>query len=279
MPWIPELFTAPALEQLREKQRQDAVESVPFFDGLVAGDTDALVNSFAGDPELYDPIRGRITGARAFREFVAEMSGWLARRNASVEDVSRVILDGHGFEEVVLHLEGDAGRVGLPFGIVADHPSGGYLDELRLYYSSWPLTGRHANRPALLQPGRGLVASDVVGEYQRALAAGDVDAIVAVFEPGGYAREPAGGRFVHRGPDDLRAFYEEMFSNGGGIPLERCAVIDDGQACAVEYNVVRWGATELRPQAGMTVYVRGPSGRLAAVRIYDDADPALLSRG
>jgi hypothetical protein len=276
MPWIPELFTAPALEQLREKQRQDLVESVPFFDGLVTGDVDALVNSFAGEPELYDPVRGRITGTRAFREFVAEMGAWLAQRNASVEDLTRVILDRHGFEEVVLHLDGDAGRVGLPFAIVADHPSGGYLDELRLYYSTWPLTGRHANRPALLQPGRGLVASDVVAEYQRALAAGDVDAIVAVFEPDGSAQEPAGGRFVHRGPDDLRAFYEEMFSHGGGIAQERCAVVDDGQACAVEYNVVRWGATALPPQAGMTMYVRGPSGRLAAVRIYDDTDPALL---
>jgi hypothetical protein len=32
-----------------------------------------------------------------------------------------------------------------------------------------------------------------VGEYQRALSAGDIDAIVATFEPDGYAREPAGG--------------------------------------------------------------------------------------
>ena len=31
-------------------------------------------------------------------------------------------------------------------------------------------------------------------------------------------REPAGGRYVHRGPDGLRAFYEHLFSNGGGIP-------------------------------------------------------------
>jgi SnoaL-like protein len=275
MPWIPELFTAPALEQLREKQRQDVVDSVPFFDGLVAGDTEALVNSFAGEPELYDPVRGRIRGTRAFREFVAELSAWLTQRNVSVEDVSRVILDGHGFEEVVLHLDGDSGRVGLPFAIVADHPSGGYLDELRIYYSSWPLTGRHANRAALLRPAREVVAPDVVAEYQRALAAGDADAIVATFEPDGYAREPAGGAFVHRGPDDLRAFYERLFSNGGGIPLEHCSVVDDGQACALEYNVVRWGVTELPPQAGVAVYVRGPSGRLAAARIYDDADPPL----
>ena len=71
------------------------------------------------------------------------------------------------------------------------------------------------------------------------------------------------------------AFYERLFSNGGGIPLEHCSVIDDGRTCALEYNVVRWGRTELPPEAGVAVYVRGESGKLAAARIYDDADPPL----
>jgi hypothetical protein len=66
-----------------------------------------------------------------------------------------------------------------------------------------------------------------------------------------------------------------LFSNGGGIPLEHCAVIDDARACALEYNVVRWGETKLAPQAGLAVYVRGQSGKLVAARIYDDVDPPL----
>ena len=45
--------------------------------------------------------------------------------------------------------------------------------------------------------------------------------------------------------------------------------------CALEYNVVRWGKTELPPEAGVAFYVRGESGKLAAARIYDDADPPL----
>ena len=88
-------------------------------------------------------------------------------------------------------------------------------------------------------------------------------------------REPAGGPHVHRGEGELRALYELLFSNGGGIPLEHCAVTDDGRACAVEYNVVRWGRTELPPEAEIAVYVRGESGKLAAARIYDDSDPPL----
>jgi hypothetical protein len=102
-----------------------------------------------------------------------------------------------------------------------------------------------------------------------------VEAIVAAFEPGAYAREPAGGRYIHRGHDGLRAFYEQLFSNGGGISLEHCAVLDDARACALEYNVVRWGKTELPPQAGLAVYVRGQSGKLVAARIYDDIEPPL----
>jgi hypothetical protein len=49
----------------------------------------------------------------------------------------------------------------------------------------------------------------------------------------------------------------------------------DGRACALEYNVVRWGRTELAPEAGLAVYVRGDGGKLAGARIYDDTDPPL----
>ncbi len=274
MPWAPELFTAPALEQLLEKRRLERLVAVPYFDGLIAEEPDALIDSFAGEPLLYDPVRGRIKGVEAFRAFVAETSAWLAERKVSVEDVDHVIVEGHGFEEVVLHLGGESGRVELPFAIVADreHPDA-RIDELRLYYSSRLLTGRHANRPPLLQPDPDLREPDVVVAYQRALAAGDVDSIVAAFEPDGYVREPAGARSA--GPDALRAYYGRMFSDGGGIPLEHCGLVDDGRACALEYNVVRWGETELPPQAGVAVYVRGESGKLAAARIYDDVDPPL----
>jgi hypothetical protein len=278
MPFVPELFSAPALARLEEKWQRDELVAVPYFDGLMAGEPDALVESFAAEPELHDPVRGRVKGARAFKAFVNEMTAWIARRNVSVEDVEHVVTERRGFEEVVLHLDAQTGRVALPVAIVADRQADGRIDELRIYSSSWPLSGRHANRPPLLQPDPELRQSDVVAEYQRALAAGALDAIVAAFEPHGYAREPAGGQYVHRGPDGLRPFYQRLFSNDGGIPLEHCALTDDKRACALEYNVVRWGQTELPPEAGVAVYVRGQSGKLAAARIYDDADPPLGPR-
>jgi hypothetical protein len=242
---------------------------------VTSGETDALVESFAGEPELHHPVRGRVKGRRAFERFVTDTKAWLTASNAVGGPIERLITPRRGIEETVLTLDGDHGRVELPIAIAADRDEDARIVELRLYYGAWPLTGRHANRPPLLQPDLDLQAPDVVGEYQRALAAGDVEAVVAAFEPDAYVREPAGGEYVHRGRGELVALYERFFSNGGGIPLEHCAVTDDGRACALEYNVVRWGRTELRPEAGLAVYVRGATGKLASARIYDDADPPL----
>ena len=276
MPWIPELFSAPALEHIREQARGD-LAAVPYFQGVMSGETDALVRSFAGEPELHHPVRGRIKGRRAFERFVTETNAWLTARNAVGGRVERIITPRRGIEETVLTLDGDQGRIELPIAIAADRDEDARIIELRVYYGGWPLTGRHAKRPPLLQPDPNLQAPDVVGEYQRALAAGDVEAAVAAFDSDAYVREPAGGAYLHRGRDELVALYERFFSNGGGIPLEHCALTDDGRSCALEYNLVRWGRTELAPEAGLAVYVRGDTGKLASARIYDDADPPLGS--
>ena len=277
MPWLPELFSGPALERIYDQAAADAraAAPVPYFAGVTSGETDALVESFAGEPELHHPVRGRVKGRRAFERFVTDTNAWLTASNAVGGPIERLITPRRGIEETVLTLDGDHGRVELPIAIAADRDEDARIVELRLYYGAWPLTGRHANRPPLLQPDFDLQVPDVVGEYQRALAAGDVEAVVAAFEPDAYAREPAGGEYVHRGRDELVALYERFFSNGGGIPLEHCAVTDDGRACALEYNVVTWGRTELPPEAGIAVYVRGDSGKLAIARVYDDSQPPL----
>jgi hypothetical protein len=271
VPWLPELFSAPALARIWEDARRRRMELVPFFVGVLSGETGALVDSFAGEPELHHPVRGRIKGVAAFERFVEETRSWLAERGATAEDVEFVIVRGRGIEESVLHV----GDVHLPVAIASDKDERRRIVEQRMYFSPWALTGRHAIRPPVLQPAGGVPLAGVVGEYQRALAAGDLESVMAAFSPGAYLREPAGGAYVHRGAAALRARYGGFFANGGGIELEHCALADDGRACALEYNLVRWGRTPLPPQAGLAVYVRGDDGRLAAARIYDDADPPI----
>jgi hypothetical protein len=277
VPWYPDLFSGPALARVWEDQRRRRLALVPFFPGLMTGETNALIESFAGEPEVHHPVRGRVKGVAAFERFVIETNTWLADHDATVEDVDFVLTPGRGVEELVLHLDRDEGAIDLPVAIASDHDDRGRIIEQRVYFSTWPLTGGHAIRPPLLQPDTGLDELGIVGDYQRALSAGDAEAAVAAFEPDGYVREPAGGDYTHRGADELRALYELFFSNGGGIPLEHCAVTDDGRACALEYNVVAWGRTVMAPEAGIAVYVRGDSGKLAAARIYDDTDPPLTN--
>jgi hypothetical protein len=67
VPWIPELFSASALARVQANAGRERLAAVPYFAGLVAGETEALIKSFAGEPELHHPIRGRVKGARAFQ--------------------------------------------------------------------------------------------------------------------------------------------------------------------------------------------------------------------
>ena len=273
MPWLPEHFTARFLADQRSSRGRE-LEAVPFFEGILSGERRALSASFAGIPEIHDPIRGRVKGARAFDTFVDNLRSELRRRDAVVTPVDLILTPTRTVEEVTLTQDIDGRVVHLPVAIVADRSEAGLL-ELRVYFSTWPLTGGHANRPPLLQPDGSVRESGAIGDYQRALADGDVEAVVATFEPEATVREPAGEPYVHRGEADLRALYTLFFSNGGGIPLEHCTATDDGRACALEYNVTQWGRTELPPEAGIAVYVRGATGRLAAARIYDDSNPPL----
>ena len=276
MPWLPELFSAPVLERVLERRREDGAPLVPYFQGLMAGELAALLGSFGGEPEIHYPVRGRVRGVGAFERYVGATIDWITGANGEVENVELLATPRRSVEEVIVHLDGEDGnRVELPIAIAVDRDDDARLREMRVYYSNWPITGGHAIRPPMLQPDPDAQEGDIVAEYQRALAAGDVDGVMAAFAPDAYVREPAGSAHVHRGTDELRALFTRFFSNGGGIPLEHCRVTDDGRACAIEYNVVAWGQTRLAPQAGIAVYVRGEDGLLSAARIYDDVDPPL----
>ena len=282
MPWMPEVFAAPLAEPRRvEARREDAAsanDAIAYYEGILAEEPEALVRSFAGQPRVNDPRVGYVEGARALRAFVSGTVDWLRERDAVVENVALTRTETRTVEEVVLHLLNEEdGRVELPVAIVADRNPDRTLKAIRVYHSMWPLTGEHAVRPPLLLADPELHAAGVVGDYQQALAEGDLQGIVNTFEPDGYAREPSGGAYLHRGAEGLRTLYEHLFANGGGIALEHCTVTDDGVRCSLEYNCVRWGVTEIPPQAGVAVYERGTSGLLAAARIYDDVEPPAVS--
>jgi hypothetical protein len=248
------------------------VVDVPYFDGIATGEADELIASFAGEPRIQHPLRGTIVGEYDFREFLAASARWLKDHGARIEDVRRGALGRRRFEEVVVHFGAGGEGFGLPHAMVADQSPDGQIEELRVYFSTRALTGHRAERPPLLAADPAPREPSPVAEYERALTAGDAAAVAAAFEADGYAREADAADRIHRGGAAVRAFFADQLA-GGGVELEHCAVVDDGEACAVEYNALRRGNGSAAPQAGLTVYERGTGGRLAAARIYDDLAP------
>ena len=81
--------------------------------------------------------------------------------------------------------------------VVAESPDDRSVT-FRTYCSQRPLFGQHHVRPPILTAG-GAAPDGVPGRYLDALDAGDTEAIVATFAPGGYLREPEGPQATHRG--------------------------------------------------------------------------------
>jgi len=275
MPWFPEFVSAAALARSLTRRAGQADPVAQYFTALQEGDTHALETVWPGEVVVFDPRGGEIRGHRHLSRFVRDNRSWLAERHARIETVASTRVGQRAVVELLAHLADGAGReAAWPIAVVAESPDERIV-EFRTYCSQWPVDGRRHLRPAILEPSQTgpnqIGPGDVVGSYQAALAAGDVEAIVNTFAPDGSLREPIGPHFLHRGTAELRSFFKNWFS-AGGIELEPCSVTDDGVRCAVEYNCVRWGSREIPPQAGIAIYERGPAGVLAAVRIYDDVE-------
>jgi hypothetical protein len=220
-----------------------------------------------------DPSRGRIEGSEAVRAYIAseqaEASAQRRRwRGAAVTSGSQRVAG-----EFVCEFETGGRRVELPIAVVRD--IAGERIALRIYHSTYPLTGSHLVRAPLLPSDPRANASGIVGEYFAALAAGDAERIVATFAAGGYFREPSGGAYAYRGHDALLSLYRRFFSEGGGISLEHCTITEDGIRSALEFTCVRWGRHDLPPQAGVAIYARDGRGKIASAHVYDDVTPPL----
>jgi len=242
-----------------------------YLPALIAGRVAELVAGFEGQPLLDDPLAGHVAGAVDFQRFAAERRAWLDERSARLQPLRTTRNAQRTVSENLLHLHLPSGLISLPVAVVGEHGHDNWLTAIRVYHSLWSLFGEHRVRPALLKPDPERHLSGAVADYQRALAMGDVDAIVNTFETDGYFREPAGGEYIYEGRERLREFMTEILS-AGGITLEHCTVTDDGIACALEFNAVAFGKHPLVPQAGVAVYERGASGRLYGARVYDDVN-------
>jgi hypothetical protein len=269
MPWFPDFVNA---AELARKQTRAAGQADPvgqYIAALDKGETGPLETTWPGHVTVYDPRAGEVRGHRELRHFIRDSQNLLAAWHARTETVASTVAGDRAVVELMAHVTVDGQEHPWPAAIVADSADDRSVT-FRTYLSLWVLDGQHHSRPPILRPGTAPAQpGGIVGRYQAALAAGDTDAIVATFTPGGYVQEPLGPPHAHRGQAELRGYFTRCFSDGG-IALEPCRVTDDGTRCALEYNLVRWGRDEMPPQAGLAVFERSPDGLLAAARIYDD---------
>jgi SnoaL-like domain len=241
-------------------------------DVLLAGDPVGLLEAFPDGVRIDDQRAGRIEGRAALEAYCRASSAWMAERSGRGRMIVSTASTTRVVGEFELELSEGARTSTLPVAVVVEPSPMARSVWVRIYHSQWPLLGHHVVRPPLLAKDPSVRESDVVGDYQRALAAGDAAAIVATFEPDGCFREPAGAAYRVCGTADLSGFFTRFFSAGGGIVLEHCTVTEDGVRTALEFNAVRWGGVDLPPQAGVAVYERGKTGRIREARIYDDVE-------
>jgi hypothetical protein len=232
----------------------------------------ARLDSSSLELRIDDPQSGRIVGEASFDAYRDWSADWLRARDGRPRWIATTVGEGRVVGEFEVELTADGRTLALPVAVVVEPDVGAGQLAIRVYHSQWPLLGHHVLRPPLLSRDHNVRESDIVGEYQAALAAGDTDRITATFEPDGCFREPAGGEFRVCGTEVLRAFFARFFSAGGGITLEHCTVTEDGTRTALEFNAVKWGSVDMPPQAGVAVYERGATGRLREARIYDDVE-------
>ena len=240
-----------------------------YVEGHMRGEPDALISAFAGVPEIYDPWKGRVKGEDAVRRFIEKAKMWLRQNSKGIDAGAIVDTGDYVSEEAVLHFDFDGKPLDLRVAAIADRDTAGKLIEIRVYYRTVDIDPQRSIRQPLLQwsPDATPIEGTILHRYITALAAGDVEAVVACFEPDGTFQ---GGGF-YAGQAALREkFYPKLFELGGGATLEHCKLHDDGKTFVLEFNALIRGPLVNHPQSGVAIYERGDSGLIAHARVYDD---------
>ena len=242
-----------------------------FYSSLIAGDSTGLMFMFGGPPKIDTPMDGNVEGSASLQRFVTDQKSWLTAREAEVEDVALTESAKRVVAEIILKLKQEDKLIELPVALVGD-VAGGMVIWLRIYHSTWPLTGSHKVRGPLMKRATRLGEPKIIKTYMSALRKPDKEKVLSVFADEAYVREPSGAEFRHSGPEALDKFYSVALATGG-IPLAHCSATVGDSCCAIEYNCDSWGSATLPPQAGCAVYEMNGEEKISGVRIYDDITP------
>jgi SnoaL-like domain len=240
---------------------------------LLAGNVQSVRSLFGSFPSLNAPIPGAIDGDAALEHYVLGERSWLMGLHADVRVIEEIKTDCSQVIEFLVNFTRDGEPVELPVIVVGER-SGKAFSRLRIYHSTWPISGSHKHRAPIVWPTDTIVEPEVIVRYFDALASGDVSAILSTYALDGSLREPSGSRYLHAGREELASFYRNAFATPGGIPLIHAQASFNGRAFVVEYICDSWGEATFAPMAGCAVYeLSADRQSISAVRIYDDVSP------
>src|SRR6476659_1615528 len=147
---------------------------LPEFQAIV-DQAGARLDEAPLDLRIDDPQSGRIVGEGSFEAYRAWSAEWLRARDGRVRAIASTIGEGRVVGEFDVDLTQDDRTFSLPVAVVVEPDLATAQLAVRVYHSQWPLLGHHVIRPPLLSRDPNVRESDIVGEYQSALGAGDTD--------------------------------------------------------------------------------------------------------
>jgi hypothetical protein len=250
----------------------DTVDTIKgYFTMLKNGDYDTLQALFLEEPLVNTPMDGEIHGKDEFKQFVNDQKQWFIKNNAKSELINMIIGKERVVSEFIIYLTHEGKQIDIPLAFVAELRNN-LVNDIRIYHSTWPLTGKHLGRKQILEPAEHLEEPEIIQKYMNGIKKPDKELVLSLFEEDAYVREPSGFHYKHEGYAGRNEFYSFALEKGG-IPLKHCTATYNGRSFAVEYVFDEWGDVKFEPEAGIAVYDIGKSGKISAVRIYDDASP------
>jgi len=259
--WFPELLA----HRPEQAWPQDSFQLVPFYRGLVELTPETLLASWSGAPQVEDPRHGLVRGADAFAAYAQETREWLALSDATAWPGSVTQTAMRSVEEVVLDPEVGGARQELGAAVVAEWDRDHRLTAVRVYHSLPLVAGQRAHLPvAPVEAEQRLPA--FVREHLGGRD-GDLDDLLGTYEDDARLTTFTDRTQVVSGHQELRRLHRVPAVPGSGLRTTICTVSDDGRSCAVEHRVTRDGSPE-PVEAGVTVYERGPHGKVQQERRY-----------
>lgn len=245
-----------------------------FLQALASGDVSIALQSFAGNPDVDDPILGRHVGEDRLARLAEH---WRQREGLRAEEIKPLhltetedaaLLEFAAPLAPVLHPE----KPVLDGAVVFTRTANGF-GSVRIYFATAGFLGHHVVRGRLLadeEESHRYCAP--VEHYQSALRESRLEDLLDQLSPA--ARVRGGDSPTAKGTDEVRAFFTGMFhTGGGGFHLEHAGVFQDEQSVVLEFTATRWGTHQIAPQSGVAVYTVGADDLISDIRIYDEISP------